>query len=69
MVLQTAVLPKNKQYEGKTLGQIAKMQGKGIIGAFLDLVVEEHLDTEFLHGEINEQVMSLEQAVRRLTFD
>ena len=31
MVLQTAVLPKNKQYEGKTLGEIAKMQGKGII--------------------------------------
>ena len=114
MEVQTAVLPKNKVFEGKTVGQIAKMQGKGIIDAFLDLVVEEHLDTEFLHGEINvdeaamaqiltypnaliglsdggahvqfqsgfgfstrllaewvreKQVMSLEQAVRRLTFD
>jgi N-acyl-D-amino-acid deacylase len=114
MEVQTAVLPKNKVFEGKTIGQIARMQGKGIIDAFLDLVVEEHLDTEFLHGEINvdeaamaqiltypnaliglsdggahvqfqsgfgfstrllsewvreKGAMSLEQAVRRLTFD
>jgi N-acyl-D-aspartate/D-glutamate deacylase len=114
MEVQTAVLPKNKVFEGKTVGEIAKMQDKGIIDAFLDLVVEEHLDTEFLHGEINvdeaamakiltypnaiiglsdggahvqfqsgfgfstrllsewvreKQAMSLEQAVRRLTFD
>jgi N-acyl-D-amino-acid deacylase len=114
MEVQTAVLPKNKVFEGKTIGQIAQMQGKGIIDAFLDLVVEENLDTEFLHGEINvdeaamaqiltypnaiiglsdggahvqfqsgfgfstrllsewvrdKQVMTLEQAVRRLTFD
>ena len=39
--------------EGKTVGQIAKAQGKGIIDAFLDLVVEENLDTAFLHGENN----------------
>ncbi|MGH7247833.1 MAG: amidohydrolase family protein, partial [Pseudomonadota bacterium] len=114
MVLQTAVLPKNKKYEGKTLGEIAKMQGKGIIDSFLDLAVEENLDSEWLHGENNvddaavakiltypnaiiglsdggahvqfhggygyltkllgewvreKQVMTLEQAVRRLTFD
>jgi N-acyl-D-amino-acid deacylase len=114
MEVQTAVLPKNKMFEGKTVGQIAQMHGKGIIDAFLDLVVEENLDTEFLHGEINVDevamakiltypnaiiglsdggahvqfqsgfgfstrllaewvrergVMSLEQAVRRLTFD
>ncbi len=114
MVLQTAVLPKNKQYEGKTLGQIAKAQGKGIIDAFLDLAIEENLDSEWLHGENNvdeeavakiltypnaiiglsdggahvqfqsgfgfstrllaewvreKQLMTLEQAVRRLTFD
>jgi N-acyl-D-amino-acid deacylase len=62
MVLQTAVLPKNKQYEGKTVGQIAKAQGKGIIDAFLDLVVEEHLDTEWLHGENNVD----EDAVRQI---
>ena len=53
MVLQNAVLPQNKQYEGKTLGQIAKAQGKGVIDAFLDLAIEENLDTEWLHGENN----------------
>ena len=114
MVLQTAVLEKNKQYENMTLGQIAKAQGKGIIDCFLDLAVEENLDTEWLHGENNvddaavakiltypnaviglsdggahvqfqsgfgfstrllsewvreKKVMTLEQAVRRLTFE
>jgi N-acyl-D-aspartate/D-glutamate deacylase len=114
MELQTAVLPKNKQYEGKTLGEIAKLQGKGIIDAFLDLAIEENLDSEWLHGENNvddeavakiltypnaviglsdggahvqfqsgfgfstrllsewvreKKIMTLEQAVRRLTFD
>ena len=53
MVLQSAVLPKNKALKGKTLGQIAQLQGKGIIDAFLDLAIEEHLDSEWLHGEIN----------------
>src|SRR3954453_14662739 len=53
MVLQVAMLPKNKQYEGKTVGQIAKAQGKGIIDCFLDLAIEENLDTEWLHGENN----------------
>jgi N-acyl-D-aspartate/D-glutamate deacylase len=114
MEVQHAVLPKNKHFEGKTVGQIAQMQGRGIIDAFLDLVVDENLDTEFLHGEINvdeaamakiltypnaliglsdggahvqfqsgfgfstrllsewvreKKIMSLEQAVRRLTFE
>ena len=53
MVLQVAMLPKNKQYENKTVGQIAKAQGKGVIDAFLDLAIEENLDTEWLHGENN----------------
>ncbi len=53
MTVQHAALPKNKAFEGKTVGEIAKLQGKGIIDAFLDLVVEEDLDTAFLHGENN----------------
>jgi N-acyl-D-amino-acid deacylase len=53
MTVQHAVLPKNKGLEGMTVGQIAKAQGKGIIDAFLDLVVEENLETAFLHGENN----------------
>jgi N-acyl-D-amino-acid deacylase len=107
-------LAKNKGLEGKSLSELAKVQGKGIIDAFLDLVVEENLQTIFLQGENNvdkeavtkilnydnaivglsdggahvqfhggygystrllghwvreQGVMSLEKAVRRLTFD
>jgi len=114
MVVQTAALEKNKWMEGKTLGEIARAQGKDIIDAFLDLAIEEDLDTEWLHGENNvddeavakiltypnaiiglsdggahvqfqsgfgfstrllsewvrdKKIMSLEQAVRRLTFE
>jgi N-acyl-D-amino-acid deacylase len=114
MVVQTAVLPKNKWMEGKTLGQIAKTQNKGVIDCLCDLNIEENLDTEWLHGENNvddeavakilnypysiiglsdggahvqfqsgfgfstrllsewvrdKQIMSLETAVRRLTFE
>ena len=53
MVVQAAVLEKNKWMEGKTLGEIAKAQGKGIIDCLCDLTVEENLDTEWLHGENN----------------
>jgi len=107
-------LDKNKWMQGKTLSQLATAQGKGIIDAFLDLVVEEGLKTVFVQAENNidldamreilnypnaliglsdggahvqyhggygfstrllgewvreKQVMSLENAVRRLTFD
>ena len=53
MTVQHAALTKNKSLEGMTIGAIAKAQGKGIIDAFLDLVVEENLETAFLHGENN----------------
>ena len=108
------VLEKNQDLKGKTLSQIAREQGKGIIDAFLDIAVEEDLDTKFARGEQNvdkdavatilnypraivglsdggahvqfqgdysystnllghwvrdEKIMSLERAVRRLTFE
>src|ERR1700741_4141673 len=108
------VLEKNKWMQFKNVGEIAKTQGKRVIDAFLDLVVEEKLETRFLQAENNiddealkkilnhpnaviglgdggahvqfhggygyltkllgewvreKQVMTLEQAVRRLTFD
>ncbi len=108
------VLEKNKWMQFKNVGEIAKKQGKRVIDAFLDLVVEEKLETRFLQAENNiddealkkilthpnaviglgdggahvqfhggygyltkllgewvreKQVMTLEQAVRRLTFD
>jgi len=107
-------LEKNKWMQFKSIGQLAEAQGKRVIDAFLDLVVEEKLETRFLQAENNiddealtkilthpnaviglgdggahvqfhggygyitkllgewvreKQVMSLEQAVRRLTFD
>src|SRR3979409_66739 len=108
------VLEKNKWMQFKNVGDIAKKQDKRVIDAFLDLVVEEKLETRFLQAENNiddealkkilnhpnaviglgdggahvqfhggygyltkllgewvreKQVMSLETAVRRLTFD
>jgi N-acyl-D-amino-acid deacylase len=114
MWVEEPVLPKNQSLKGKTIGQIANEQGKGIIDAFLDLVVEEDLDTGLMQAENNvddeamakiltypnaivglsdggahvqfhggygystrllsewvreKQVMTLEHAVRRLTFD
>jgi len=107
-------LEKNRWMQFKSIGEIAEQQGKKIIDAFLDLVVEEKLETRLLQAENNiddealskilthpnaviglgdggahvqfhggygyitkllgewvreKQVMTLEQAVRRLTFD
>ena len=112
--VEEPTLEKNKWMVGKTLADIAKQQNKGIIDSFLDLVVEEKLETTFMQAENNidveamrqilnypnaliglsdggahvqfhggygfstrllgewvreKQVMTLEQAVRRLTFD
>ena len=114
MWVETPVLDKNQGLKGKTIGQIAKEQNKRVIDAFLDLVVEENLDTGLMQSENNvddeamakiltypnaivglsdggahvqfhggygystrllsewvreKQVMTLEHAVRRLTFD
>ncbi len=108
------VLEKNSSLKGKSIHEIAREQGKGIIDAFLDLAVEENLDTAFIMGENNvdrdavskilnypsaivglsdggahvqfhggygystrllgywvreQEIMSLEKAVRRLTFE
>src|SRR5215469_7179594 len=107
-------LAKNAELKGLTLDRLAEKTGKGIIDAFLDLVVEEKLETVFMQAENNieeeamrqiltypnaliglsdggahvqfhggygfstrllsewvreKQAMTLEQAVRRLTFD
>src|SRR6202035_3205847 len=114
MWVETPALEKNQALKGKTIGQIAKEQNKRVIDAFLDLVVEENLDTGFMQSENNvddeamakiltypnaivglsyggahvqfhggygystrllsewvreKQLMTLEHAVRRLTFD
>ncbi len=53
MWVHQVVNDKNKGLQGMTIKQMAESQGKGIIDAFLDLVVEEDLNTTFLHGELN----------------
>ena len=114
MVVEETKLPKNRDLRGKHIAEIAAAQGKHPVDAFLDLAVEEELDTTFSLGEINmdteavarilgspyavvglsdggahvqfhsnvsnptrllgywvreKKIMSLEHAVRRLTFD
>ena len=38
---------RNRQYSGKSIEQISKEQGKGIMDAFLDLVLDDDLRTSF----------------------
>src|SRR5215208_6335185 len=54
-------LDKNKWMVGKTLSDIAKAQNKGIIDAFLDLVVEEKLETVFMQAENNVDLEAMRQ--------
>ena len=53
MWVNEPALKKNEQFRFKTIGEIAKMTNKRVIDAFLDLVVEENLDTRFLQAENN----------------
>jgi N-acyl-D-amino-acid deacylase len=114
LMVDEPALPQNQELRGKRVGEIAAMQSKEPLDAFLDLAVQEKLNTVFAfchrntdrssvseilnspytvvglsdggahvqyHSEVGystrllgywvreEGVMSLEQAVRRLTFD
>jgi N-acyl-D-aspartate/D-glutamate deacylase len=114
MILDEPKLAKNRGLRGQHVAEIAKAQGKHPLDAFLDLAVEENLETVWSLGEINmdteavaqilgspyavvglsdggahvqfhsnvsnptrllgywvreKGIMSLEHAVRRLTFD
>jgi N-acyl-D-aspartate/D-glutamate deacylase len=58
-------LEKNKGLKGRTVGEIAKEQGKHPIDALLDLAVEEDLKTEFaMQGFINNDEEALTQIIR-----
>src|SRR5437899_12866595 len=54
-------LGKNQWMKGKTIHEVAKAQNKGIIDAFLDLVVEEKLETTFMQAENNVDVEAMRQ--------
>src|SRR5256712_11952448 len=114
MIVDEPRLAENRALKGRSIAAIAQERGKHPLDAFLDLAVEEDLNTVFSLGEINmdteagaqilgsphaaaglpdggaplplhpdrshppqllgymvtgQKVMSLEQAVRRLTFD
>src|SRR5215470_3722206 len=114
MIVEEPRLAKNQGLRGKSIADVAAAQGKAPLDAFLDLAVEENLDTVWSLGEINmdtqavaqilgspyavvglsdggahvqfhsnvsnptrllgywvreKQIMSLEHAVRRLTYD
>jgi N-acyl-D-aspartate/D-glutamate deacylase len=114
MIVEEPQLPRNRPLAGRDIAAIAKEQSKDPLDAFLDLAVEEELNTVFSLGEINmdteavaqilgspyavvglsdggahvqfhsnvsnptrllgywvreKKIMSLEHAVRRLTFD
>jgi N-acyl-D-aspartate/D-glutamate deacylase len=41
------ILPKNQELKGQSVAQLARRQGKGVLDAFLDLALEEGLETGF----------------------
>jgi N-acyl-D-aspartate/D-glutamate deacylase len=53
MVIEEPKLPHNQSLRGKTVAQLAAERGKQPLDAFLDLAVEEQLDTVFVLTEIN----------------
>jgi N-acyl-D-aspartate/D-glutamate deacylase len=46
-------LAKNEHLKGKSVAQIAREQNKDVLDAFLDLALEENLETEFERREVN----------------
>jgi N-acyl-D-amino-acid deacylase len=61
MWVNEPALEKNKPLQFKSIGEIAKLQNKRVIDAFLDLVVEEKLETRFLQAENNVDDEALKQ--------
>jgi len=53
MIVEEPKLAKNRGLRGQSIAAIATAQGKEPLDAFLDLAVEEQLDTLFSLGEIN----------------
>ena len=52
-------LAKNAGLRGKSIEQVASEQGKGVIDALLDLVIEEDLETEFERREVNSDTAAM----------
>jgi len=61
MIVEEPQLPKNHSLEGQSLAEIAKARGQHPVDAFLDLVVEEELNTVFTLGENNTDTEAVAQ--------
>lgn len=59
-----AATPKNKPLEKKSVAEIAKMQGKDVIDAFLDLSLEEGLETLFQTSSNNGDETAVAEIIR-----
>src|SRR5262249_47774109 len=53
MIVEVTKLAKNRELRGRSVAEIARAEGKDPLDAFLDLAIEEELDTEWSLGEIN----------------
>src|SRR5437867_9751889 len=51
-VFRPALL-KNQGLQGKSVAQVATEQGRDVLDTFLDLALEENLETEFERREVN----------------
>jgi N-acyl-D-aspartate/D-glutamate deacylase len=61
MILEEPRKPEHRALKGQSVAQIAKAQGKEPLDAFLDLAVDEELDTVWSLGEINSDIDAVAQ--------
>jgi N-acyl-D-amino-acid deacylase len=61
MILEEPRKPENRALKGQSVAQIAKAQGKEPLDAFLDLAVDEELETVWSLGEINSDIDAVAQ--------
>jgi len=59
-----AAMPANKHLEKKSVAEIAKIRGQDVIDAFLDLSLEEGLDTEFQTSSTNGDENAVAEIIR-----
>jgi len=59
-----AVKPENKHLEKKSVAEIAQIRGQDVIDAFLDLSLEEGLDTEFQTSSTNGDEEAVAEIIR-----
>jgi N-acyl-D-aspartate/D-glutamate deacylase len=62
--LINAATPANKHLEKKSVAEIAKLRGQDVIDAFLDISLEEGLDTEFQTSSTNGDEAAVAEIIR-----